>query len=85
MFYTSGLANYPKTPQKKKKKIHEKFKRWQEGQKEKNTGLSLKEIRGFEGVKLHWLNTEVIYKVLPYGNDLPQLLCRSKDKLLPHL
>lgn len=42
-------------------------------------------VRGFKWVKLHCLNTEVIHKMLPYGNDLPQLLCRSKDKLPPHL
>lgn len=49
--------------------------------------MSLKEnwVRGFKGAKLQWLNTELIYKVLPYGNDLPQLHCRSKDKLPPHL
>lgn len=83
LFCTSGL-NYPKTPWKI---LHEKFKRCQERQKEKNIGGSLKEnwVRGFKRVKLHWLNTEVIYEVLPYGTDLPQLLCRSKDKLPPHL
>lgn len=31
------------------------------------------QARGFKGVKLHCLNTEVIYKMLPYGNDLPPL------------
>lgn len=56
-------------------------------QKEKNIGVSLKEnwFTGFKEVKLHWLNTKEIYKLLPYGNDLPQLLCGSKDRLLSRL
>jgi len=40
LFYDSELGNYPKTPLRK---LQEKLKRWQERQKEKNIGMTLKE------------------------------------------